>query len=108
MLGASGDEAGLALGCYVLGHVQMLLGEIRQMEKVARRGLDHAMRSGEPREEAAARIWVALALVLGETPVSDCVRACEELLPWRGMDHPLVLCELAVPEGYARRFRRGW
>ena len=61
----------------------------------------------EPREEAAARIWVALALVLGETPVSDCVRACEELLPWRGMDHPLVLCELAVPAGYARRLRRG-
>ena len=96
VLGASGDEAGLALGCYVLGHVHMLQGEIRQMEKMSRRGLNHAIRSGEPREEAAARIWVALALVLGETPVSDCVRACEGLLPWRGMDHPLVLCELAV------------
>jgi len=95
VIGDSGDETGLALGCYVVGHVHMLLGELREMEKFARRGLDHAIRSGEPREEAAARLWVALALVLGETPVLDCVRACEELLPWRGMDHPLVLCELA-------------
>ena len=95
VLDESGDEAGSALGCYVLGHVHMLLGEIREMEKAARRGLDHAIRSGEPREEAAARLWVALALVLGETPVLGCVRACEELVPWRGMDHPLVLCELA-------------
>jgi DNA-binding SARP family transcriptional activator/class 3 adenylate cyclase/tetratricopeptide (TPR) repeat protein len=95
VLDESGDEAGSALGCYVLGHVHMLLGELREMEKMARRGLDHAIRSGEPREEAAARLWVALALVLGETPVLDCVRACEELVPWRGMDHPLVLCELA-------------
>jgi hypothetical protein len=62
---------------------------------MARRGLEYATRSGEPREEAAARLWVALALVLGETPVLDRVRACEELLPWRDMDHPLVLCELA-------------
>jgi predicted ATPase/DNA-binding SARP family transcriptional activator/class 3 adenylate cyclase len=95
VLGESGDEAGLALGCYVLGHVHMLLGEIREMEKTARRGLDHAIRSGEPREEAAARLWVALALVLGETPVPACLHACERLAPWRGMDHPLVLCELA-------------
>jgi predicted ATPase len=32
VLGESGDEAGFALGCYVLGHVLMLLGEIREME----------------------------------------------------------------------------
>jgi DNA-binding SARP family transcriptional activator/class 3 adenylate cyclase/tetratricopeptide (TPR) repeat protein len=95
VLGESGDEAGLALGCYVLGHVHMLLGEIREMEKMARRGLDHAIRSGEPREEAAARLWVALALVLGETPVPACLHACEKLAPWLGMEHPLVLCELA-------------
>jgi DNA-binding SARP family transcriptional activator/class 3 adenylate cyclase/tetratricopeptide (TPR) repeat protein len=95
VLGESGDEAGLALRCYVLGHVHMLLGEIREMEKTARRGLDHAIRSGEPREEAAARLWVALALVLGETPAPACLHACEKLAPWLGMEHPLVLCELA-------------
>ncbi len=96
VLGESGDEAGRALGCYVLGHIHMLLGEIREMEKIARRGLDHAIRSGEPREEAAARLWVALALVLGETPVPACLHACEKLAPWLGMEHPLVLCEMAV------------
>ena len=95
VLDESGDEAGFALGCYVLGHVHMLLGEIREMEKMARRGLDHAIRSGEPREEAAARLWVALALVLGETPVPTCLRVCEKLAPWLGMEHPLVLCEMA-------------
>ena len=65
------------------------------MEKIARRGLAHAERSGEPREEVQARVNLAWALVAGETPVPDCLRVCEELVPWRGMDHPLVLCELA-------------
>jgi DNA-binding SARP family transcriptional activator/tetratricopeptide (TPR) repeat protein len=95
VLAQSADEASLALGCYVLVLVHMQLGEVREMERIARRGLAHAERSGEPREELAARVILAWALVAGETPVSDCLRACEELAPWRGMDHPLVLCELA-------------
>ncbi|MPZ14912.1 MAG: AAA family ATPase [Chloroflexi bacterium] len=95
VFGQSGDEAGLALACYVLGLVQMNLGELRAMVKTARRGLAHAERSGEPREEIQARVNVAWALVTGETPVPDCVHACEELAPWRGMEHPMILCELA-------------
>ncbi|HKH15570.1 MAG TPA: BTAD domain-containing putative transcriptional regulator, partial [Solirubrobacterales bacterium] len=91
----AGNEAGLSQASYVLGLAHMQLGEIREMEKIARRGLAHADRSGEPREEAQARVNVALALSLGETPVSECLRACEGLVPWRGMEHPLVLCELA-------------
>jgi tetratricopeptide (TPR) repeat protein len=95
VFGASGDDAGLALASYVLGLVHMHLGQIREMEKIARRGLAHADRSGQPREEAAARVNVALALVAGETPVRDCIRTCEELAPWCGMELPPVLCELA-------------
>lgn len=92
----AGDEAGLAQSCYILGLVHLCLGETKEMEKVARRGLAHADRSGEPREEAQARVNLAVALVAGDTPVPDCIVACEELAPWRGMQHPMILCELAV------------
>ncbi|MGH2368336.1 MAG: ATP-binding protein, partial [Chloroflexota bacterium] len=95
VFGESGDEAGLSQACYILGLVHMQLGEVREMQQTARRGLAHADRSGEPREEVQARVNVAVALSLGETPVPDCLRACEEIAPWRGMEHPMVLCELA-------------
>jgi hypothetical protein len=76
--------------------VHLCLGETNEMEKIARQGLAHADRSAEPREEAQARVNLAEALTAGDTPVPDCIVACEELAPWRGMQHPLILCELAV------------
>ncbi|MFN2557638.1 MAG: BTAD domain-containing putative transcriptional regulator [Nitriliruptorales bacterium] len=91
----AGDEAGLALASYVLGVVHLWTGDIRQMEKTAWQGLAQADRSGEPREKAAARVSVVLALASGETPVPECLRACEQLTPWLGMEHPLVMTEAA-------------
>jgi DNA-binding SARP family transcriptional activator/tetratricopeptide (TPR) repeat protein len=93
---AAGDEAGLAQSCYILGLVHQCRGETNEMEKIARQGLAHADRSAEPREEVQARVNLAEALTAGDTPVPDCIVACEELAPWRGMQHPMILCELAV------------
>jgi DNA-binding SARP family transcriptional activator/class 3 adenylate cyclase len=95
VFGRSGNEAGSATACYVLWLVHDRLGEMREMEQTARRGLAHAQRSGEPREEAATRVMVAEALLLGEAPVAECIRECGELVRWRGTEHPLVLANVA-------------
>lgn len=91
----AGDEAGLAQASFVLGLVHLRVGEPREVEEVARRGLAHAQRSGHAREELGARWWVALALVAGATPVRECIRSCEDLVRWRGTEHPGVLADLA-------------
>jgi tetratricopeptide (TPR) repeat protein len=92
----TGDQAGLAQGCHVLGLVHLRLGELREMEEVARRGLAHAERSESAREELGARWSVSMALVAGATPVQACIRSCRELVRWRGTENPGVLADLAV------------
>jgi DNA-binding SARP family transcriptional activator/class 3 adenylate cyclase/tetratricopeptide (TPR) repeat protein len=92
----AGDEAGLSQACHVLGVVHSRLGELREMEEVARRGLAHAERSGSAREELGARWSVSMALVAGATPVQACIRSCRELVRWRGTENPGVLADLAV------------
>jgi DNA-binding SARP family transcriptional activator/class 3 adenylate cyclase/tetratricopeptide (TPR) repeat protein len=96
MFKGDGNEAGLSHACHVLGLVHMRLGELREMEEVARRGLAHADRSGNAREELGARWTVSMALVAGATPVKQCIRSCLELVRWRGTEHPGVLADLAV------------
>jgi tetratricopeptide (TPR) repeat protein len=92
----AGDEAGLSQACHVLGVVHSRLGELGKMEVVARRGLAHAERSGNAREELGARWSVSMALVAGATPVRACIRSCRELVQWRGTENPGVLADLAV------------
>jgi DNA-binding SARP family transcriptional activator/tetratricopeptide (TPR) repeat protein len=92
----AGDEAGLSQACHVLGLVRLRLGELREMEEVARRGLAHAERSGNAREELGARWSVSTALVAGATPAKACIRSCQELARWRGTENPGVLADLAV------------
>jgi tetratricopeptide (TPR) repeat protein len=89
------DHTGASQACYVLGLVHMRRGSVDAMEEIARRGLDHARRSGHPREELAARWWVAWPVRAGRTPVQEAIRVCEELVPWRGTEHMGVLAELA-------------
>lgn len=90
-----GDEAGLAQACHVLGLIHLRLGELRDMEEVARRGLAHAERSGNAREELGARWSVSMAIVAGTTPVEVGIRSCEDLMRWRGTENPGVLADLA-------------
>ena len=92
---SSGDDVGASNACYVLLLVYLRRGDLVEMERVARLGHVHAVRSGSTREEAASRWMVALALVMGTATVGDAIAECEGLLPWAGSEHPGVLCELA-------------
>lgn len=92
---AAGEESGLAQACFLLAFVHLRRGQPSEMEEVARRGLAHANRSGNAREELGAQWVVAMALEAGTRPVHECILACEELLWWRGTEHPGVLADLA-------------
>lgn len=95
VFGEPADEAGLAKACFILLNVHLRRGELHEMEQAARRGLAHAERAGDAREELAGRWMVASALLEGPTPVAEGIRQCDELGRWRGTEHPGVLCELA-------------
>ena len=93
---ADGEQDALAsLAAYVLWMVHIRRGEVQMAEQVAWKELERAERSGDVREEAAARWTVAVALVDGPRPVPDCLRVCDDLVRWRGGEHFGVQAELA-------------
>ncbi|HVR31671.1 MAG TPA: AAA family ATPase, partial [Acidimicrobiia bacterium] len=93
---AEGDQAGRARAYLVLVFLHELEGDMAAMEHAAQRGLVHADLSGEPREELAMRWMLAWAVMRGSAPVPACIELCEELVRWRGRQHPGVLSELGV------------
>jgi DNA-binding SARP family transcriptional activator len=91
-----GDDGGVARASFVLGYVHMRAARIGAMEEALRTSLSHANRSGQIREQLAARWVLARALLLGARPVRDCIDACRELVAFGETDHPGVLAELAM------------
>jgi DNA-binding SARP family transcriptional activator/tetratricopeptide (TPR) repeat protein len=100
----AGDQAGMAQALFLLALVHQRLGELRLMEKVARRGIACADRSGSAREEMGARLVLALALEAGPTPVPECIPMLEELVRWRQTEHPSLLSTLAHLQAMLGRF----
>jgi DNA-binding SARP family transcriptional activator len=96
VFGESADVAGLALASYVLAYAHFRVGEMDEMERVARSALIHADRSARRREAMAARMLVAWAVVGGSTPVREAIRVCERLVDVAGREHPMVLSDLAI------------
>lgn len=90
----SADDVGMSQASYVLAFAHLRAGRMRDLENVARRGLAHAERSGDVREQIGALWWVSLALVSGPTPVPEAIRSCEELLRSRRTEHAGVLSDL--------------
>lgn len=76
------------------------------MEEIARLGLSHADRSGNPRDELAARWNLAWVVEADTTPVPEAIRRCEGLARWRGREHPGVLCELGSLRAMQGEFDR--
>jgi tetratricopeptide (TPR) repeat protein len=90
-----GDDVGLSQACYLLATMYLRSGQIRELEEIGRRGLDHARRSGDLREQLGALWWPTSALVAGSTPVPVAIRACEDLLLAGPGEHVGVLTDLA-------------
>jgi DNA-binding SARP family transcriptional activator/class 3 adenylate cyclase len=95
---ATGDEVGMSQACYVLAFTQLRAGQMAELLRTARRGLEHAARSGDLREQLGAPWWLLLGLLAGSTPVSEALPACAELVEVGGVEHPGSLAAL----GYLR------
>ena len=95
VLEPSGDDIGISQACYLLATMCQRSGQIRKLEEIGRRGLDHARRSGDLREQLGALWWPSWALVAGPTPVPDAIRACQDLLSTGPGEHVGVLADLA-------------
>jgi DNA-binding SARP family transcriptional activator/tetratricopeptide (TPR) repeat protein len=101
------DEGGQARAWFVLGCVHMRAGKIRAAEREFRESLAHADRSGQIREELAARWLLATLIVLGPDPVRLSIDRCQQLATVRGTEHPGVLTELAILFAMVGRFDEG-
>jgi class 3 adenylate cyclase/tetratricopeptide (TPR) repeat protein len=101
------DEAGQARAWFVLGCVHMRAGKIKAAEQEFQESLAHADRSGQIREELAARWLLATLIVLGPDPVRLCIDRCRQLATVRGTEHPGVLSELAILFAMVGRFDEG-
>lgn len=88
-----GDEAGMSQAHYVLAFAHLRAGRVTDLPETARRGLEHAERSGDLRERLGAPWWVTLALLTGPTPVPECIEA-QRLLVVGGIEHVGVLSDL--------------
>jgi tetratricopeptide (TPR) repeat protein len=101
------DEAGQARASFVLGCVHLRAGRIRAAEQEFQASLAHADKSGQIREELAARWLLATLIGLGPDPVRRCIDRCQQLLTIRGTEHPGVLSELAILFAMVGRFDEG-
>jgi DNA-binding SARP family transcriptional activator/tetratricopeptide (TPR) repeat protein len=89
------DHVGMSQACYLLAAMYLRSGRIRALEEIGRRGLEHARRSGDLREQLGALWWPSWALVAGPTPVVDAIGACERLLHLSRGQHIGVMTDLA-------------
>lgn len=100
----AGDDLGMSQACYVLAMVYLRSGQMEELDAIARRGLTHAQRSGDVREQVGAPWYASWALVAGPTPVADAIRGCEELLRASQGEHIGVLSDLARLEAMVGEF----
>lgn len=89
------DDVGMSQACYLLATMHQRSGQIRELELIGLRGLEHAQRSGDLREVLGALWWPAWALVAGPTPVPNAIGSCEELLRVGRIPHFGVMTDLA-------------
>jgi tetratricopeptide (TPR) repeat protein len=77
-----GDEAGLSHAWRLLVNVFLCWGRAADMERAARRALEHARRAGDELSEARSRGWICAALESGPTPLPDVRAELEQALEW--------------------------
>jgi DNA-binding SARP family transcriptional activator/class 3 adenylate cyclase len=97
----AGEHAEAARAWFVAGYAHLRDGRATAMAEAMGRSLEHAQRSGRTREQLGARWLLVHALLLGPTPVPDCIARCRELLVLHGDEHPGVLSDLALATAMA-------
>jgi len=101
---ALGDDAGLAQVSRLMLHIHYRRGRMAEMEEAGRRDLEHAIKSGHPREVIGGQWLLAMALEEGPRPVRECIEACEGIVRWRGIENPGVVSTMGYLWAMAGEF----
>lgn len=101
---ALGDDAGLAQVFRLMLHIHYRRGRMAKMEEAGRRDLEHAVKSGHPREVIGGQWLLAMAFEEGPRPVRECIEACEGIRHWRGTENPGVVSTMGYLWAMAGEF----
>jgi DNA-binding SARP family transcriptional activator len=101
---ALGDDAGLAQIFRLMLHIHHRRGRMAEMEDAGRRDLEHAIKSGHPREVIGGQWLLAMAFEAGPRPVRECIEDCEGILHWRGTENPGVVSTMGYLWAMAGEF----
>ncbi|MGH3042896.1 MAG: adenylate/guanylate cyclase domain-containing protein, partial [Gaiellaceae bacterium] len=91
--------AGLAKALQLIGEAEFTCGRAGRAAASWERGLTHARRSGDRREEAEILVWLTMALAHGPTAASEGRRRLDEILAAGGGD-PRVTASVSIVRGF--------
>jgi DNA-binding SARP family transcriptional activator/tetratricopeptide (TPR) repeat protein len=89
------DDLGLARTWRLIGEAELALGRSERAGEAWERGLEHARKAGDWREEAELLVWLGLGLVSGPTAVSEALPRLDEILD-EGRGDPRVTSLVAI------------
>lgn len=111
VLTGAGDDAGVAEAWFFIGRLHSDAGRIREAEPALERAVEHAVRSGRSAAAAMPRIWLAMNLVWGPTPVAAATARLDRIAALaRGnqdVEAELLGCS-AVVAAMEGRFTAAW
>ncbi len=79
VLVALGDEGGLAEAWYVVGVIRGWLGRHASAEEALKRSIEHAKRTGDPRQERESLAWLVNPIWLGPEEAERGIRRLAEI-----------------------------
>ena len=94
-----GDDASLAKALQLVGEAEFTCGRAGPAVAAWERGLPHARRSGDRREEAELLVWLTMALAHGPRPASEARGRLDEILAGARGD-PRVTASVSIARGY--------
>lgn len=101
------DDAGLAQVSRLMLHLHYRRGRMTEMEAAGRDELEHALKSGHPREVIGSQWLLAMAFEHGPRPVRECIEMCQEILHWQGTENPGVVSTLGHLWAMLGEFEKG-
>jgi DNA-binding SARP family transcriptional activator len=93
------DDAALAKALQLVGEAEFTCGRAGPAVAAWERGLTHARRSGDRREEAELLVWLTMALAHGPTAASEALGRLDEILAGARGD-PRVKASVSIARGF--------
>lgn len=74
------DDQGLAKAWHLIGEADFTVGRTRQARAALERGLEHARKAGDRREESELQGWLSMEVAVGPTSVAEGLQRLDAML----------------------------